>query len=77
MAEVLSADTVPGPLLSEADRETLGEQVVGILRDLLEGPGLCEAAKARLRRLLVKHRGRPERALLEHLREMGVEPPAL
>ncbi|WP_138442111.1 hypothetical protein [Sinomonas susongensis] len=75
MVEVLAAEMMPGPLLLQEDRETLGEQVVGILRELLEGPALCEAAKVRLRRTLVKHRGHPERALLEHLRSMGVEPP--
>ncbi|MCH6469218.1 hypothetical protein [Sinomonas terrae] len=76
MVEVLLADALPELPREEADRETLSEQVVGILREVLEGPALCEAAKVRLRRLLVTHRGHPERALLEHLREMGVEPPA-
>ena len=76
MVEVLPADTLPGLPREVAGRETLSEQVVGILREVLEGPALCEAAKVRLRRLLVTHRGQPERALLEHLHEMGVESPA-
>ncbi|WP_138417954.1 hypothetical protein [Sinomonas gamaensis] len=74
MAEMLAATDWAEHVDELAPGDSLGDQVVGILREVLEGPGLCEASKVRLRRLLIKHRGHPERALLEHFREMGVQP---
>jgi hypothetical protein len=47
---------------------TLADQVRGILHEALEGPGLSEAAKARLKHLVRHHEDHPETALLEHLR---------
>jgi hypothetical protein len=76
MAEIVVAEDFTERAEALAPGETLADQVIGILREVLETPGLCEASKVRLRRLLVKHRGHPERALLEHLRGLGVQPPA-
>ncbi|WP_156143992.1 hypothetical protein [Sinomonas humi] len=39
----------------------------GILREALEGHGLPEESKDRLRALISEHREQPERALIEHL----------
>ena len=50
--------------------ETLGDQVLGILLEVLEGPGMAEEAKDRLRLRIAEYREHPERALLEHLREV-------
>ena len=74
MAEMVMAERVEEHAEALAPGDTLADQVIGILREVLETPGLCESAKVRLRRLLVKHRGHPERALLEHLRDLGVQP---
>lgn len=41
-----------------------------ILQHLLEGPDLPPETKARLRELVEQHAADPERALLEHLREV-------
>lgn len=46
----------------------MADQVRGILREVLDGPGLSEDAKARLRRLMLENHSRPELALIEHLR---------
>lgn len=54
----------------EGAGETLGDQVLGILLELLEAPGMSEEAKAGLRLRVAEHREHPERALLEHLREL-------
>ncbi|WP_422935184.1 hypothetical protein [Sinomonas sp. P47F7] len=63
MVEILGDRTITG-----ADEDTLAGQVLGILHEALEDPGLCEEAKGRLRRLMDQHEGHPERALYEHLR---------
>jgi MFS family permease len=47
--------------------ETIADQILGILHEALNDPGLGEAAKANLRRLMLRHHGRPERVFLEHL----------
>ena len=47
--------------------ETVADQILGILHEALDGPGLGEAAKDNLRRLMLRHHGRPERVFLEHL----------
>lgn len=52
------------------DEKTLRDQVHGILREVLETPGLPEGAKDRLRGLIDQHAEHPERALLEHLHAM-------
>ncbi|KHL05132.1 hypothetical protein LK10_02360 [Sinomonas humi] len=50
------------------EEKTLRDQARGILREALDGPGLREEDKERLRGLISKHPEQPERALLEHLR---------
>jgi hypothetical protein len=62
------ADTPDDP--ARPGEKTLADQVRGILREVLEKPGLPDAAKARLRHLVHHHGGHPERALLEHLRSL-------
>jgi hypothetical protein len=52
---------------SRPEEKTLADQVQGIIREALQGPGLSDAAKTRLRHLLRHHQGHPEKALLEHL----------
>lgn len=52
---------------------TLGDQVRGILQEVLEGNRLGENAKDRLRALIAEHLGHPERALVEHLRAVRAE----
>lgn len=47
--------------------ETIADQILGILHEALDGPGLGEAARDNLRRLMLRHHGRPERVFLEHL----------
>ena len=66
------ANARPAPMAARPDcrGETLSEQVLGILRETLDAPRLAEAAKENLRLLILKHPGNPERALLEHLRQI-------
>ncbi|GEB66233.1 hypothetical protein SAT01_36810 [Sinomonas atrocyanea] len=45
----------------------LALQVLGIIHEVLAGPGLSEEAKDGLRRLIDAHPDHPEQALLEHL----------
>lgn len=64
-----TADTTPGNP-ARPQEKTLAEQVRGILGEVLDGPGLTDGAKARLRRLAHHHEAHPEKALLEHLRSL-------
>jgi hypothetical protein len=50
------------------EEKTLRDQLRGILREALEGPGLSQESKDRLRRLMAEHTDRPEAAFVEHLR---------
>ncbi|MGN6405988.1 hypothetical protein [Sinomonas sp.] len=58
------------PLKPHPEEKTLRDQVRGILREALEGPGLTEESKDRLRRLIAEHPDRPEAAFVEHLRSL-------
>lgn len=55
------------------EEKTLRDQVRGILREALEGTGLAEDVKDRLRGLIAQHGETPERALIEHLRAVWEE----
>lgn len=68
MAEIMAAGAMAALTEPYAGEETLAGQVLGILLEVLEGPGLDQESKDRLRRLIDTHEGHPERALLEHLR---------
>lgn len=61
------------------EEETLRDQVQGILREVLEGPGLRPEVKDRLQCLISDHPEHPERALFEHLHTLrdGSEPASL
>jgi hypothetical protein len=52
------------------EEKTLRDQLRGILREALEGPGLSEESRDRLRRLIAEHVDRPEAAFVEHLRSL-------
>jgi hypothetical protein len=64
----LSEEVLPAE--AGAFEETLAGQVLGIILEVLDSPGLLEESKERLRRRLDEHPGHPERALAEHLREI-------
>ncbi|WP_415853657.1 hypothetical protein [Sinomonas sp. G460-2] len=68
MVEIMAAGAMAGPADPWAGEDTLAAQVLGILREVLDEPRLCEESKDNLRRLLVLHKGHPEQALYEHLR---------
>ncbi|WP_415856007.1 hypothetical protein [Sinomonas sp. G460-2] len=48
----------------------VANQALGILVEALNGPWLCKATKKNLLHLMLRHRGHPERALLEHLQQL-------
>jgi hypothetical protein len=52
------------------EEKTLRDQLRGILREALEGPGLADESKDRLRALMNEHADRPEVAFVEHLRSL-------
>ena len=69
MTEIFTAAGAMGePARLRQGEDSLAGQVLGILREVLEEPGLCEESEASLRRLVDLHRAHPERALYEHLR---------
>lgn len=69
MTEIFTAaGAVGGAAHPREDANILTRQVLGILREVLEDPGLCDESKASLRQLVHLHRDHPERALYEHLR---------
>jgi hypothetical protein len=47
--------------------ETLAGQVLGIILEVLDAPGLPDESKEKLRRRLDEHRDHPEQVLAEHL----------
>ncbi|MGT2460814.1 hypothetical protein [Sinomonas atrocyanea] len=47
--------------------EALARQVLGIILEVLDAPGLPDESKQRLRRSLDEHRDHPEWVLAEHL----------
>ncbi|HKU12133.1 MAG TPA: hypothetical protein VJQ61_13040 [Sinomonas sp.] len=79
MAEIGTAEAPGNPAQAPSINETVDIQARWILRHVLDTPGLGEQSKERLRELVATYEGHPERALLEHLREMRKaesEPPA-
>lgn len=58
------------PPMPHPEEKTLRDQLRGILREALEGPGLSDESKDRLRALIAEHADRPEAAFVEHLRAL-------
>ena len=56
------------------EEKTLRDQVRGILRETLDGPGLPEDAKDRLCALIAADPDQPEHAFVDHLRALRAAP---
>ena len=66
----LKGRRAPDPPVAGIHGEIVANQALGILVEALNGPWLGMAAKKNLLHLMLRHRGHPERALLEHLRQI-------